>query len=226
MIDLKKLRKYTQDMRVLYVEDDVTVQTEMHEFLKRFFSTITLTNNGKEGLEAYNKENYDLIISDINMPIMNGIEMSKAILEKDQNQSIIIISAYNDSEYLLELINLGIEYFVLKPVDMKQLTKILYKVAEAQNNEKLAHLYHESIKNQNIQLEKSLEEKSQIINTQIYRDSLTGLDNLCAFMYNTNNHKHQEFTVLILLDIDNLEHINDLYGTETRKSSSNKLLQS
>ncbi|NOR57355.1 MAG: EAL domain-containing protein [Sulfurimonas sp.] len=215
MVDLKKLREYTQNMRVLYVEDDLTVQTEMHEFLKRFFSTITLANNGKEGLEAYKQESYDLIISDINMPIMNGIEMSKIILEEDQDQSIIIISAYNDSEYLLELINLGIEYFVLKPINMKHLTKIIFKVAQAQDNKKLAHLYHESIKNQNIQLEKSLEEKSQIINTQIYRDSLTGLDNLCAFMYNTNNRKHLEFTVLMLLDIDNLQYINDLYSTET-----------
>ncbi len=215
MVDLKKLKKYTQDMRVLYVEDDLTVQTEMAEFLKRFFPTVVLANNGKEGLEAYKQGNYDLIISDINMPIMNGIEMSKSILQEDQNQSIIIISAYSDSEYLLELINLGIEYFVLKPVGLQQLTKIIYRVSEAHNNEKLAHLYHESIKNQNIQLEKSLEEKSQIINTQIYRDSLTGLDNLCAFMYNTNNYKHLEFTVLMLIDIDKLEHINDLYGTAT-----------
>ncbi|EDZ61262.1 EAL domain-containing response regulator [Sulfurimonas gotlandica] len=215
MVDLKKLKDYTKDMRVLYVEDDLTVQTEMSEFLKRFFPTVVLANNGKEGLEAYKEGNYDLIISDINMPVMNGIEMSKTILGEDQNQSIVIISAYNDSEYLLDLINLGIEYFVLKPVGLKQLTKIIYRVAQAHNNKKLAHLYHESIKKQNIELEKSLEEKSQIINTQIYRDSLTGLDNLCAFMYNTNNHKHLEFTVLMLLDVDNLQHINDLYGTKT-----------
>jgi EAL domain-containing protein (putative c-di-GMP-specific phosphodiesterase class I)/PleD family two-component response regulator len=215
MLDLTKLREYTKDMKVLYVEDDLSIQAEMQELLKKFFSTIVLAKNGKEGLEAYKKESYDLIITDVNMPIMNGIEMSKTILEKNHNQSIIIFSAYSDSKYLLELINSGIEYFILKPVDIKKLTKIIFKVAQAQNNKKLAKLYTESIKAQNVKLEKSLEEKSQIIDTQIYKNTLTGLDNLCAFMYNSNNSKQLEFTVLMLLDIESLQHINDLYGTET-----------
>jgi len=214
MLDLQKLKEYTKDMKVLYVEDDETIQSEMNIFLKRFFSIVDLANDGEQGLSAYKKEKYHLVISDINMPNMNGIDMSKAILEKNPDQSIIIISAYSDSKYLLELINSGIEYYVLKPVDVKQFTKIIYKVAQAQDNKRLAKLYHESIKEQNLELERSLEEKSQIINSQIYRDSLTGLDNLCAFMYNTQNQKHVEFTVLMLLDIDNLQHINDLYGTE------------
>ncbi|MDA3908792.1 MAG: response regulator, partial [Sulfurimonas sp.] len=214
MVDLNKLKEYTQEMRVLYVEDDLTVQKEMAELLKRFFATVDLANDGKEGLEAYKEGKYHLIISDINMPNMNGIDMSKTILQEKPDQSIIIISAYSESEYLLELINSGIEYYVLKPVDVKQLIKVLFRVAQAQNNKRLAHLYHESIKKQNIELENSLEKKSQIINTQIYRDSLTGLDNLTAFMYNKKNRKHIEFTVLMLLDIDNLQHINDLYGTD------------
>ncbi|WP_373034567.1 EAL domain-containing protein [Sulfurimonas sp.] len=216
VVDYKKLKEYTKDMHLLYVEDDALIQKEMNEFLKRFFPVVDLAHDGKEGLELYKKGTYDLVISDINMPNMNGIEMTKAILEKTPNQSIIINSAYSESEYLLELINTGIEYYVLKPVDIKQLMKVIFRFAEAKHNERMAYLYHVSIKKQNMDLEKSLEEKSQIINTQIYRDSLTGLDNLCAFMYNADSikRKHLEFTVLILLDIDSLQYINDLYGNE------------
>ena len=216
MVDLKKLKEYTKDMQVLYVEDDKIMQGEINEFLKRFFPIVDLANDGKKGLELYRRGKYDLVISDIIMPKMSGIEMSKIILQETPNQSIIINSAYSDSEYLLELINSGIEYYVPKPVNLKQFMKIIYKVAEVQHNEKIAQLYHESIQKQNIKLEKSLKEKSQIIDSQTYRNNLTGLNNLYAFMHNIqeSNRKKIEFTVLMLLDIDNLQYINDLYGRD------------
>ena len=214
--DLKKLKEYTKDMRVLYVEDDKMIQREVNEYLKRFFQIVDLANNGQDGLKQYKKEIYDLIISDINMPKMNGIEMSKAILKDTPSQSIIINSAYNESKFLLELINSGIIYYVLKPINIKQFTKIIYEIAEFQHNKKITQLYNESIKKQNIKLEKSLQEKNEIITTQAFRNNLTGLDNLCALIHNIkeNNQKENEFTALILLDIDNLGHINDLYGVD------------
>jgi diguanylate cyclase (GGDEF)-like protein len=216
MVDYNKLKEYTKEMQVLYVEDDKLIQKEMNEFLKRFFPVVDLADDGKVGLELYKKGKYDLVISDINMPIMDGIEMTKAILEITPKQSIIINSAYSESQYLLELINTGIEYYVLKPVDIKQLMNVLFRFAKVKHNEKIASIYHDSILKQNVELEKNLAEKNQIINSHIYRDSLTGLDNLCAFIYNTDSvkRKHLEFTVLMLIDIDNLQYINDLYGNE------------
>ncbi|MCD4667008.1 MAG: EAL domain-containing protein, partial [Sulfurimonas sp.] len=168
---------------------------------------------GEEGLELYSKGKYDLVLSDINMPKMNGIEMSKAILQENPNQAIIINSAYNEAEYLLELFNAGIEYYILKPVNIKQLNKIIYKIAEANHNQKIAHVY-----------KKSIAKKSEETNGNVYIDSLTGLENLSAFMNNITLHDNdkQEFNVLILLDIDNLQGINDLYGTD----AGNKVIAS
>ena len=212
MIDLKKLQDFTKDMKVLYVEDDKLIRVEIQEYLERFFSVVDLADDGEEGLKLYKKGNYDLVFSDINMPKMNGIEMSKAILQENPNQAIIINSAYNESEYLLELFNAGIEYYILKPVNIKQLNKIIYKVAEANHNQKIAQTYKES----------SISKKSGDIKSNISIDSLTGLDNLSAFMNDITLHDTAklEFSVLILLDIDNLQGINDLYGTD----SGNKVI--
>ncbi|MCD6174054.1 MAG: EAL domain-containing protein [Sulfurimonas sp.] len=211
MTDLKKLREFTKDMKVLYVEDDKLIRAEIQEYLERFFPVVDLADNGQEGLELYKKGDYDLVLSDINMPKMNGIEMSKAILQKNPNQAIIINSAYNESKYLLELFNAGIEYYVLKPVNIKQLNKIIYKVAEANHNQKIAQTYKDLTIN-----------KNKEIKDNIYINRLTSLDNLSAFMNDITLHDtaKPEFSVLILLDIDNLQGINDLYGTD----SGNKVI--
>jgi len=116
MVDLKKLKEYTQNMRVLYVEDDLTVQTEMAELLKRFFPTVVLADNGQEGLEAYKQENYDLIISDINMPRMNGIEFVTMLKsDQDYRKIPVMIVSYKDRKEDREAgLNAGADYYLTK----------------------------------------------------------------------------------------------------------------
>ena len=202
-IDLLKLKEYAKEMCVLYVEDDTIIRSEVYSFLKRFFTIVDLANDGKDGLQHYKKRKYDLVISDIEMPNMDGIEMSKAILNEVPNQPIIIMSAYNDSDYLLELINYGIKYYVLKPIDIKLLLKAIYNIAEAKHNETVIHLNNESVIKQNLNLKKNLKDSTN-------KNSLTGLDNIQSFMHDNSNSI--EFTVLVLIDIDNLRYINGLYG--------------
>ncbi len=195
MSDIKKLKELTKDMKVLYVEDDKLVRKEIKEYFEKLFFKVDTADNGEEGLEAYNKGEYDLVVTDINMPKMNGIEMSKAILKSSPNQSIVIISAHNESQYLLELFKAGIEYYILKPFTMEQLIKIISKVAYSIKNKKIVYKYNDS---------------------NIYTDPLSGLKNLSSFMHDivaVNNSKNK-FRVLILLDIDNMQGINDLYGIE------------
>lgn len=222
IIDLKKLREYTKEMCVLYVEDEKIIRDEIESFLKKFFPIVDTADNGKDGLKCHKKRKYDLVITDINMPKMNGIEMSKVILQEEPDQSIVIISAYNESEYLLESINTGIKYYLLKPLNIKQLTRVIYTIAKAKQNKITAQIHNESIKKQNIELEKNIKEKSEIIKQHVYKDTLTGIDNLYAFINNIKEHDQEKsnFTVLLLLDIDNLKDINDLYGTD----AGNKVL--
>jgi len=136
MVDYKTLYTLTKTMTVLLVEDYEPLRKEMAEVLEDLVQVVTCAPDGKEALSFYldaQKENkhYDLIISDIQMPKMNGVEFAKKVREINETQVIYILSAYTDKEYLLELINIGIAKFITKPIDYDELFSILYK--ESQN---------------------------------------------------------------------------------------------
>ena len=78
-INIVKLKKYASACSVLYVEDDEVIRTATASFLGRFFSDIVLAEDGEIGLEKYKEREFDIVITDINMPNMNGIEMIEAI---------------------------------------------------------------------------------------------------------------------------------------------------
>ena len=129
-INIVKLKKYASECSVLYVEDDELIRTQTASFLGRFFSDIVLAEDGEIGLKKYKSRKFDVVITDINMPNMNGIEMITAIKDIEYEQKIIVTSAYNDSQYLMSLINLNVNRFVLKPFNNKQFLYVLYKIAE------------------------------------------------------------------------------------------------
>ena len=137
VIDFKSLHLYTKNLKVLYVEDDEFLQQNVLSMLKKLFFRVDIAANGKEGLEKYNQflsdsgSYYDLVISDINMPYLNGIDMSRSILDINAEQYILIISAYNDTTNLQKLINIGINYFMPKPFDFQSLFIILEKISKA-----------------------------------------------------------------------------------------------
>jgi two-component system cell cycle response regulator len=154
MITISKLKEYATDIKVLYVENDKDIQHEINDFLGRFFPTIDLADNGEEGLKLYKEGDYDIVISDINMPKMNGIEMVNAIKEINEEQKVIITSAYNEPKYLMQLIDNGVDKFVLKPFNNKQFLLVLYKITQYLHNKK-----------QNQHLEQELEKKMSQIQT-------------------------------------------------------------
>ena len=78
-------------------------------------------------MELYKPGEYEIIITDINMPKINGVEMVRAIRRKDQHQMIIVISAHDEPHYLIDLINDGVQRFLSKPIDLTELISILYE---------------------------------------------------------------------------------------------------
>ena len=137
MIDYILLEKYSKDIRVLFVEDDEFIRKETKELLEDIFQKeITVAVDGKEGFEKYmnyfkeNNRYYDLAITDIKMPNMDGIELTKLIYTQNKNQPLIVLSAHNESEYLMQLINLGISQFILKPIDFDNFVEVIYKVSK------------------------------------------------------------------------------------------------
>ena len=120
----------TKDMSILYVEDDDVIREGMNEFLNRRFDQVFLAENGAAGLDAYHDNAPDIVMTDIKMPVMDGLEMTHAILEQNDKAAIIVTSAYNDAKYLLGAIELGISHYLLKPLDRDKLDASLKQCIE------------------------------------------------------------------------------------------------
>lgn len=159
-INIVKLKKYASECSVLYVEDDELIRSQTASFLGRFFPDVVLAEDGQIGLSKYKTRTFDVVISDINMPNMNGIEMITAIKEIHYEQKIIVTSAHNDSQYLMSLINLNVAHFVLKPFNNKQFLYVLYKIAEELSFDKEKIKLQEEIV--------SLSKRAQVIVDQVH----------------------------------------------------------
>ena len=172
-MDFQKVYKYTQNLNILYVEDDEKLLEETYDVLEDFFASVDTAVNGKDGLikyQKYREENstyYDLIITDINMPIMDGMGLIKEIHSINEEQSIIVVSAYNESSRLLDLIHVGITNFVMKPISPPQLMEMLYKTAKIIYNQKNLEKYRQELEDINKNLDTKVQVQAQeIIFTQ------------------------------------------------------------
>ena len=112
----------------LYVEDDENLKNEVLTGLKRRFDQIICASNGKEGLEKFRQFHPDVVISDVKMPIMDGIEMSLQIRQADKHVPIILTTAFSEVPYLIEAIRIGVSRYVQKPLKIRELVETLYDV--------------------------------------------------------------------------------------------------
>jgi DNA-binding response OmpR family regulator len=126
MDKLDKLSKY----RVLYVEDEPIIRENVTEILTTLFDNVFIAKNGVEAMDIYSSENLDLIITDINMPKLNGLEMVKTIREKDKDIDFILTTAFTEQQYLLDAVELNIIKYVIKPLNSTKLIDVLYKFLE------------------------------------------------------------------------------------------------
>ncbi|MDD2369743.1 MAG: diguanylate cyclase [Sulfuricurvum sp.] len=119
------LSNFPASLSILYIEDDKNTQEEVAFFLEPLVSTLYLASNGQEGLDLYRLHTPDLIITDIQMPIMNGLDMIKEIRKNDSRTPIFITTAYNETTYLHDAINSGVNRYILKPINFKNLSDII-----------------------------------------------------------------------------------------------------
>ena len=115
------LKNYT----ILYVEDDEEVRKVAVEYLSRLCKTVLQAANGKEGLRLWRDEEPDIIITDISMPKMNGIDMARYIRSEDNKTPIIVATAYTDEDYLLKAIELQLVKYIVKPITKDKLMAAL-----------------------------------------------------------------------------------------------------
>jgi len=116
-----------KDFTILYVEDDDGVRDINFSMFQRIFKKAYVAQNGLVGYELYLEKKPDIIITDIKMPKMDGLELAKKIREKDNKTKIIITSAFSDEKYLLAAIELNLERYLVKPLTSRNLFPALEK---------------------------------------------------------------------------------------------------
>lgn len=111
--------KENEGRTLLYVEDDPLTRQLTGDALTCAFAPLTIyvARDGKEGVELYRKFRPDLVLTDMNLPVLDGLGMSRQILALDPQAHIVAISAHSEIDYLLEAIKIGVRRYVLKPVD-------------------------------------------------------------------------------------------------------------
>lgn len=132
MTTIEELTMISKNINILFVDDDPNFLNETSEVFKSIFNSVTLASNAKEALEKYSPQ-IDLIITDLNMPYMNGIELIKEIKKVNFQQHIIVLSAYNDAENLFSVIDNGASGFIVKPLNETQMINTLYNISRQIN---------------------------------------------------------------------------------------------
>ncbi len=113
------------NLSVLYVEDDSVTREALAEFLRTVTKKVYLAENGAVALKIYKKNNIDIIITDIKMPVMDGLSLVKNIKKDNYDIPIIVTTAYNEVEYLIDSIELGVNSFLIKPIETRKLLDVL-----------------------------------------------------------------------------------------------------
>ena len=125
---LQELKKFGTDYSILYIEDNEGLRTNVKNLLEKVFARVFAAENGKVGFEMFKKHHPDIIITDINMPEMNGLEMAEKIHDISPSSKLLIMSAHEEKEYLHQAINAGVFRFLNKPAKTDILMKTLYDV--------------------------------------------------------------------------------------------------
>lgn len=122
--------KNFKELTLLLVEDEDSIRESMQEVFGGVFQKVISASNGDEGLKKFKKFSPDIVIADIMMPIMDGLEMSRQIKEFSKNTPVVILSAYSEKEKLLKAIDVGIDKYVIKPIDMDELFVVLEQIVK------------------------------------------------------------------------------------------------
>lgn len=185
-------QEYLKSLTVLYVEDEEDAREQFTQFLRRIVGMLIVARDGAEGLEAYHSHHPHIIITDIQMPNMDGLTMAREIRHSDRNVQILLLTAFEDVDYLKRSINVGVDKYVTKPVNGFQLHETLLECAHS------------------LLAEEALQCAART-------DHLTGIANRWEFMSRFTSEKgraerHGTPLSIIIADIDHFKSVNDTFG--------------
>ena len=121
----------SNEISILFVEDDEIIRSEISTFLNsKIFKNVHVADNGQKGLLKYNKYRPDIVLTDLTMPIMDGLEMSRAIRQTDESVPILLITSHFEKEITEAAVDIGIDGYLFKPLAISRVEKILNKYIE------------------------------------------------------------------------------------------------
>ena len=170
---VKYLLDNSDKISILYAEDEEKLRDAVSRYLLRYFKSVDIVSNGQEAYDKYlNNPSYDLIITDLQMPIMSGMELIDKIKTIDINQEMIIISAFSEQEKLMKAIALGINGYILKPIDFKALNTSLYnsifKINSLKKNQHFQNNLINMVENKTQEIVELSEEKLENLQETIF----------------------------------------------------------
>ncbi len=191
------------DIRLLYVEDDLETREELQSILELYVTELSVAKNGQEGLALYREKRHDIVITDIQMPVLNGLSMAADIKVTNPKQPIVILSAHNDVEYLFRALELDIQHYVTKPISVERLLNKLLEIVEQMNLARAAEQNHKLLE----QYKQLVDEKAIVVKMDVNGDityvnphfcELTGYSEteLIGQHYLFNSYKHDQQDIL------------------------------
>lgn len=137
--NIQSSRKMNKDFSILFIDDEFIITFSMVKVLKRRFATVYSAGDGQEGLEMFKKYNPDIVITDILMPKMDGLEMTKHIREMSPETPIIVLTAINEEPYIEKIKEIGIQSYIVKPVNDRDFFNVLYSTVDELKKRKIQH---------------------------------------------------------------------------------------
>lgn len=134
--------KFLSTLEVLYVEDEDRVRAILEKRLSREFGKVYTAQNGEVGLYKFDTHRPKVVISDIRMPVMDGLEMLSHIKEKAPRTKVVITTAHSDASFMMKSIEIGIDRYILKPINVDEFISSIKKICFGLYNEQLATEYH------------------------------------------------------------------------------------
>ena len=126
----KDLIQYSKPLTVLYVEDDQKLRADTLRLLSTFFTNITVAENGQAALDKYIPGTFDIVISDLVMPVMNGIALARQIKKQRAEQVLVIMSAHDEKDITGELEEIGVDQFIHKPLEILDFIEKFYLICK------------------------------------------------------------------------------------------------
>lgn len=211
-VDLKNLKS----LSILYVEDDDLIRNQSKSMFDSLFKTVFVAENGKDGLDLYNKhkDEIDVVVSDINMPELDGLGMSAMIRESDKDMPIILTTAYTDEEFLIRSMEVNINKYVTKPLKIKELAGAILEVIQKCKKSQTLEKATKELANANVEIKQqkmNMERAFDITNEELtYANNIINdyvswfrVDKMGTFFWVSN-----KFASLFEIDTD------DIVGTE------------